>query len=373
MDTRRSFLKAATALSASSLWGKPQVPPLGGIKAFCIDFNWHHEDGAEAWINAFARPGHWAEADPQQHVDWYQALGANVIQTFAVSCNGYAWYKGGAVPHQPGLKNDFLPEMVRLGHKRDMLVMGYFCAGANTKFAQDHPSLSYGTPSTLHIPFTDEYLAYLSGSIAEAIRRTGMDGFMLDWIWNPDPSLRKQGWIAAEEKLYTQLTGKQFPSGGPAAGELLDYERKAIERCWRTVRKAAKNERGDCIIWLSCNNLSAPTVEGAAWLKEVDWVMNESPNRAFFDSARKAVGPRTRMLQCLVGWAQHDAAAYLSDKSTQGIDLYGFAEPRANSLPLSVEEYLTRGPVGFPGAAGTAPNDRNTAALARFYRGQALR
>jgi len=362
----------ASALGATALWGKPQLPPPGGIKAFCIDFNWHHEDGPKTWINAFARPGLWADANPEQHVEWYHALGANVIQTFAVSCNGYAWYKGGAVPPQPGLKYDFLPEMVRLGHKRGMLVTGYFCAGANTKFAQDHPSLSYGTPGNLHIPFTDEYLAYLSRSIADAVRRTGLDGFMIDWIWNPAPELRKQGWIEAEKKLYMQLTGKPFPSAGPAASDLLEYERKAIERCWRAVRKAAKDERKDCILWLSCNNLTAPTVNGADWLKDVDWVMNESPDRAFFNAARQAVGPQTRMLQCLVGWVQHDAATYLSDRTTQGIDLYGFAEPRANSLPLGVEEYLKRGPQGFPGATGTAPNDRNIATLARFYNGRPL-
>ena len=43
-------------------------------------------------------------------------MGNNVIQTFCVSCNGYAWYKNGVVPEQPGLKHDFLREVVRLGH-----------------------------------------------------------------------------------------------------------------------------------------------------------------------------------------------------------------------------------------------------------------
>jgi hypothetical protein len=31
-------------------------------------------------------------------------MGVNTIQTFIVSCNGYAWYKNGVVPEQPGLK-----------------------------------------------------------------------------------------------------------------------------------------------------------------------------------------------------------------------------------------------------------------------------
>ena len=73
-------------------------------------------------------------------------MGANVIQTFCVSCNGYAWYKHGVVPEQPGLKHDFLPEVVRLGHQEGLLVLGYFCMGANTKWGQEHPQLSYGFP-----------------------------------------------------------------------------------------------------------------------------------------------------------------------------------------------------------------------------------
>ena len=67
------------------------------IKAYCIDFNW-----GEGGPNGFAAPGLWADADPVAHVNWYADLGCNVIQSFAVSCNGYAWYKNGIVPEQPG-------------------------------------------------------------------------------------------------------------------------------------------------------------------------------------------------------------------------------------------------------------------------------
>jgi hypothetical protein len=73
----------------------------GPIKAFCIDFNWAPDWAPEG--NGFAKPGLWADADQLQHVAWYEQLGCNVIQTFAVSGNGYAWYKGGVVPEQPGL------------------------------------------------------------------------------------------------------------------------------------------------------------------------------------------------------------------------------------------------------------------------------
>ena len=69
------------------------APAQDPIKAFCIDFNW-----GPGGVNGFAGPGVWADASPQEHIRWYVGLGANVIQTFAVSCNGYAWYKGGLVP-----------------------------------------------------------------------------------------------------------------------------------------------------------------------------------------------------------------------------------------------------------------------------------
>ena len=118
----------------------------------------HRFQLGEGGPNGFAPPGLWADADPAQHVAWYKALGVNVIQTFCVSCNGYAWYKNGVVPEQPGLKYDFLPETVRFGHKEGLRVMGYFCIGSNTKWGKDHPAFSYGIPSRPHLPYTGEYL-----------------------------------------------------------------------------------------------------------------------------------------------------------------------------------------------------------------------
>jgi len=119
----------------------------------------------------FAPPGHWADASPAEHVAWYHGLGANVIQTFAVSCNGYAWYQGGKVPPQPGLRHDFTTQLVKLGHARGMKVMGYFCVAANTRWGKEHPDLSYGTPATFHLPLTDAYLDYLAEAITEAFRQ----------------------------------------------------------------------------------------------------------------------------------------------------------------------------------------------------------
>ena len=87
-------------LAASGQSPTDRKEPAGRpIKAFCVDFNW-----GPGGPNGFPNPGHWADADPAAHVAWYEQLGANVIQTFAVSCNGYAWYQGGKIPAQPGLE-----------------------------------------------------------------------------------------------------------------------------------------------------------------------------------------------------------------------------------------------------------------------------
>jgi hypothetical protein len=359
MTSRRELL-AGTA-GAGLLGAAPALPKQ--IKAFCVDFNWYK--------GVFAPPGHWGNASPEEHVRWYETLGANTIQTFCLSCNGYAWYKGGFVPPQPELKYDFLTDVVKLGHKKKMLVTGYFCIGANSKWAQDQPALSYGVPGNVyHIPFTGQYLDYLGKAMVDAIKKTGLDGYMVDWIWNPSDKLREKGWIEAEKKLFTQLTGRPFPaSGQPAKADKLAYERRAIERCWETIRDARNRANPNCRIWLSCSRLNDATVVDSKLLKECDWVMNEAPSRDLLEGVRKMVGPKVRLIQNLVGWVNHDAKSFLADSGNRNLDFYGFAEPRDTSLPLPVEEYLAKPVESFAGKGRFETNDRNTAVLARFYRG----
>ena len=59
--------------------------------------------------------------------------------------NGYAWCKDGFVPEQPGVKHDYLPEMVKLGHAEGMLVTGYFTIGCNPRWAELRPGLRANT------------------------------------------------------------------------------------------------------------------------------------------------------------------------------------------------------------------------------------
>jgi hypothetical protein len=200
-----------------------------------------------------------------------------------------------------------------------------------------------------------------------------MDGTMIDWVWNPEKTLREKGWLASEKKLFTQLTGKPFPARGePSKEDLLDYERRAIDRCWARIRDTRNHTNPNFILWLSVGNMDDPTIANSKLLAECDWVMNENPDPKLYLLGKRMVGKQTRMIQNVVGWAQHNAKEFLSDPRNRHLDLYGFAEPRDSSLPLPVAEYLGKRVEDFTGKDRLSANDRNIAALARFYRGLSL-
>ena len=330
------------------------------IKSFNIDFNW-----GPGGPNKFPNPGRWADADPKEHVAWYKDMGCNVIQTFCVSCNGYAWYKNGVVPEQPGLKHDFLPEMVRLAHRENMLVLGYFCIGANTRWGQTHPALSYGIPSACHIPFTDEYLAYLDGAIRDAVKKTGMDGFMVDWVWLPNNRASNGGrWLDCEKKLYTQLTGEPFPGESKLTAEQINnYGRKSIDRCWETIRRAAKETDPRCIVWVTCNDVNSAQIANSRLLRETDWLLNEAGDIQRTEAARKMIGPNTRLITCLAAWNGQNPSLVVPAAKKAGIGLFGFTKPTQDSLLPPVSTYLKQPPQSFTG------DSRNIAVLARTYLG----
>jgi len=334
-----------------------KAPVIKDIKAYCLDFNWGDK--------GFAAPGTWKDANPAAHLAWYKATGANVIQTFCVSCNGYAWYKNGVVPEQPGLKYDFLRELVKLGHQEGMLVLGYFCISSNTRWGKENPALSYGTPSSPHIPYTDEYLAYLSAAITDAVKTTGIDGFMIDWVWQPDRKASEGKWLDAEKKLYQQLMGEPFPGEDKLSKEQdLAYSRKAIDRCWKMIRKAAKDVNPACIVWLTTNKMKHPHVVNSDMYREVDWLLAEAGRIEEFAAIKSMVGTHTRLTTCFADWNGQDAATVLPEALAAGIGLYGFAKPTGKEGTVNLDKILPRQLSEISG------NDRNIGALARAYRGK---
>ncbi len=334
------------------------------IKAYCLDFNWAATGRKR---KPFAAPGTWAGADPAQHVAWYKAMGANVIQTFCVSCNGYAWYKNGVVPEQPKLKYDFLPEVVKIGHKEGMLVFGYFCIASNPRWGKEHPDLSYGTPTTYHLPYTDEYLAYLSAAIGDAVRKTGIDGFMIDWVWMPNRKSTGDKWLECEKKLYAQLMGEAFPGEDKLTRQQdLAYSRKAIDRCWKTIRKTAKDANPNCIVWLTSNNTTHPHVVNSDMYKEADWLMNESGDMKRIEAVKAMVGKDTRLITCLARWNGQDATKVVPEALKAGIGLYGFTAPRNGGGLVPLDKILSSPVSELKG------DDRNIAVLARAYHGVSI-
>lgn len=319
------------------------------IKAFCVDFNWGTE--------GFAPPGMYTKASPKEHVAWYKAMGVNTIQTFCVSCPGYAWYKSRIAPVQPGMEGDFLKEITLLGHAEGMKVMGYFCIGANAFWSENHPDQCHPHPNAISIPFTKDYLEYLGRVIPEALNSTGIDGFMIDWMYNashmyPD---KQYVWLECEKQMHRELMGEPFP--GEAAMDAVrttEFNRRAVMRCWERIHTAAKSAKPDCIIWLSCFDPQHPQVAGSRMLREVDWLMNEHPDPEKLEEARKATGPKTRLIQCICGWgAQHDAGKIMNDPRFAELGLYGFARPDVTTtLPLDDD----------------SGNARNIAAMRQFFK-----
>ena len=330
------------------------------IKAYNIDFNW-----GEGGPNGFARPGLWADANPEDHVNWYADMGCNVIQSFAVSCNGYAWYKNGIVPEQPGLKNDFLTEQVKLAHKKNIKVFGYFCAGSNTRWGLENPDLSYGIPSAPHIPYTQTYIDFLCASIEDAIKKTDMDGVFIDWLWNPGttmepyPPLR---WIECEQIMFGELMDQPFPGKDKVTPETeLQFRRKAIDRCWKRIRKTVKETKPDCIIWLTSCQLTSKDIAGSDMLKEVDWVLNEAGDILTTESVRSMLGPNTRLVTCLANWNGQDAAKVIPAALKENVGLYGFTKPVQGSMMPPVDYYLSKS------IDSLKADERNIGALVRTY------
>ena len=331
------------------------------IQAFCIDYNW-----GPGGTHGFAKPGLWADADPEEQIKWYEALGCNTIQTFAVSCNGYAWYKNGIVPEQPGLKYDFLTKMVEIGHKKNMKVFGYFCVGANNKWEDDHPDLCYRMDGQ-QIPFTTQYIDYLGTSIEDAIKKTGMDGIMLDWFFNPGggkdplPSLR---WLSCEQVMYQELLNQPFPGKDKITPEIeLDFRHKAIDRAWKHIRDIAKKTKPNCIIWLTCYDLNSKEIAGSDMLKDIDWLMNEAGDIASTEAVRSLVGNQTKLITCLASWNQQDPIKVVSHAIKANVGLYGFTKPIIGSSMPPVDTYLTESVDSLKG------DERNIAILARAFRG----
>ncbi|MHB1177379.1 MAG: family 10 glycosylhydrolase [Daejeonella sp.] len=266
---------------------------------------------------------------------------------------------------KPGLKYDFLTEMVKIGRRRNMKVFGYFCVGANNKWEEDHPDLSYRMGGQ-QIPFTTQYIDYLCASIEDAIKKTDMDGIMLDWFYNPGggrdplPSLR---WMPCEQEMYKELMNQSFPGKDRITPEIeLDFRRKAIDRAWRQIREITKKTKPGCIIWLTAYDVNSKEYAGSDLIKEADWVMNEAGDIAGTKIMRGLVGGETKLITCLANWNKQDPTVIIPAAIKEKVGLYGFTKPVIGSMMPPVDYYLSKSIDSLKG------DERNIAVLARAYR-----
>jgi hypothetical protein len=266
------------------------------------------------------------------------------------------------VPPQPGLKHDFLPEMVKLGHNEGMKVMGYLCIGSNTRWGMEYPEYSYGYPADRHIPFTRKYLEYLDVLIRDAVGKTGIDGFMIDWFYQPNRSSNDGNWLDSEKQRYKELMGKPFPGVDDLGEEDYNtYSRLAIEACWDVIHKAAKETNPNSIIWLTAFEITHPHYVNSKMFREVDWLMNEEGDMTKIDAIRSMVGKDTRLITCLASWNKKDAKSVILDAIKAEVGLYGFTKPDNNSLLPPIDYYLSSPIDSFK------DDNRNIATFARIY------
>ena len=276
---RFGFIGAACFFMACS-HQNAQKPADEPIQAFCIDFNWSGKGYA-----GLSLPEDYSQADPKEHFEWYKAHGVNTIQSFCVSHNGYAWYDSDIVPKVPGLRSNFLKDLVDMGHREGMKVMGYFSPDTNVRWMKEHPDEVYDNQTMFHIVYTSEYLTYLGNVIYEAVSKTGIDGFMIDALFTaPRDSAEAMKWMPCERQIY---------------------DLKIIQ---------------------------------------------------------DAIGSHTQLIQCISGWASHDAKSLLDQNDEIKRGWYGFAWPdSATTLPYTLES--AQGDPRF------RQNAMNIEEMTKFYKG----
>ena len=197
--------------------------------------------------------------------------------------------------------------------------------------------------------------------------RTGIDGFMLDWLRMPTTRASNGGrWLECEKKLYAQLMGEPFPGEERLpAGRMTEYGRRAVGRCWDTIRRAAKKANPKCIVWLTCCDVNDPHIVNSRALRETDWLLNEAGDLKRTADAKKMIGPHTRLITCLANWNGQDPTTIVPAALNDGIGLFGFTKPGPDSL-LPLERILSRPVSELRGDA------KNIAVLARAFHGVSM-
>jgi hypothetical protein len=188
---------------------------------------------------------------------------------------------------------------------------------------------------------------------------------MIDALFTaPRDSAEAMKWMPCERQIYEELFGEPFPGKEHITDEqVLEYKRRSTERCWDTIYQSAKRANPDCIVWLTCHDLTHPQIRpGSRIFKQADWLMSENSDAKYLKIIQDAIGPHTQLIQCISGWASHDAKSLLDQDDGIKRGWYGFAWPdSATTLPYTLES--AQGDPRF------RQNAMNIEEMTKFYKG----
>ena len=139
-------------------------------------------------------------------VEVAEKIGANVVVVFARDAWGYTYYRGGkAGPPRPGMKGDFLREVIEEAHRRGVRVMAMVAHTANKLLYMKHsdwaqvnsrgepillehtPSLEGWEPQWPQLCINSPFLEHAVLEVREVLG-LGVDGVLFDSLrYQPDP------------------------------------------------------------------------------------------------------------------------------------------------------------------------------------------
>ena len=304
------------------------------IKSFSADFN--HD-----LLGQPASPGLYSHAKPEEHIRWNKELGVNTLYSFCTSHNGFAWYESRVAPVTPGLQGNFLKRLTELGHDEGLEVHGYFCLASNPWYEQQHPDEAVPVRMSPNprqsMPLGSKYLDHVCRCVEEVLSETEIDGFLLDWFTEVEPT-----WVPVEQEMYAELMNQRFPGQDALTeSEILEFQRRAINRAWRRLQESVRSIKPDVKILLNVPILPHvyPLYQGLDVMKECEWFLNESPSLDNADWIRDQVGDKP-VLHNLTGWPEHDPGLW-TQAVERGYHLFGYANCDAvTTLPPESNKHI---------------------------------
>jgi hypothetical protein len=221
------------------------------------------------------------------------------------------------------------------------------------------------------IPYTQTYLNDLGVSIEDAIKKTDMDGFMVDWFHNPGGGrnpLPPLHWLPCEQEIYQELMGELFPGKEKITPEIeLVYRRKAIERAWQLIKTTTKRVKPNCLIWLSSYEINSEEYKETSLLKEIDILQSEYGDPQGIQKIRKFLSPQTKLVMCTANIkGKEQLLKIISDAEKQKFGINDYARVYANTLRQPISFYLSKPIDDFEEGPELNP-DLNIAILARVF------